>query len=354
VSSLASVSQSPSANGSLYKAGPCLVTNGDHRPQKGRNVLIVGSAKSGRELAACLRKTSRVNWNVRGFVDERAPIRGDVHGRINDLARVIRTQFVDEIVITSPYDHELVHRVAREARRNRISVTVIPELFGFAPQSVSFGTLGNIPALKFYEERLPLMGLLLKRVMDVVLSASILVLLTPLLAFIAGLIGLDSRGSIFYRSLRVGRKGCNFVCYKFRTMVAGADQLQEQLRGRNERQGPIFKIANDPRITRLGHFLRRYSLDEFPQFWNVLKGEMSMVGPRPHPMPDFAGYQTSHLRRLNVTPGLTGLWQVTARSDPSFERNMELDLEYIEHWSLWLDIKILLKTIPALFRGTGS
>ena len=137
-------------------------------------------------------------------------------------------------------------------------------------------------------------------------------------------------------------------------MIAGAEQMREKLRDRNERQGPLFKIGNDPRITRLGRFLRRYSFDELPQLWNVLKGEMSMVGPRPHPMPDFAGYELDHLRRLNITPGITGLWQITARSDPSFERNMELDVEYIENRNLWLDIKILWKTMPVLFRGTGA
>jgi len=166
--------------------------------------------------------------------------------------------------------------------------------------------------------------------------------------------GLHSPGAVLYRSLRVGKKGYSFVCYKLRTMIAEADQLREELRARNERHGPFFKIENDPRVTRLGRWLRRYSLDELPQFWNVLKGEMSLVGPRPHPMPDFAGYQTEHLRRLNVTPGITGLWQITARKDPSFERNMALDLEYIEHWSLWLDLKILLKTAPILLGGTGS
>ncbi len=322
--------------------------------QNHRNVLIVGAGKSGRRLAAHLRERPRTGQVVCGFVDERAPIRDDVHGRVSDLAHVICAQFVDEIVITSPYDNELVQRVAREARRNRISVAVAPDLFGFAPQSVSFVTLGDVPVLRLYAERRHPIKNLIKRVLDVVASGSILLLVSPLLALLAILIKLDSPGAALYRSLRVGKKGYSFVCYKLRTMITGADQFREELRDRNQRQGPCFKIENDPRITRLGRWLRRYSLDELPQLWNVLKGEMSLVGPRPHPMPDFAGYETEHLRRLNVTPGLTGLWQITARSDPSFERNMQLDLEYMEHWSLWLDLKILLKTVPVLFRGTGS
>jgi exopolysaccharide biosynthesis polyprenyl glycosylphosphotransferase len=331
-----------------------ITQTGPDSQKNNRNVLIVGAGKSGRGLAAHLRERPRNGHVVCGFVDERAPVRGDVHGRINDLAHVIRTQFIDEIVITAPYDNELVQRVAREARRNRISVAVVPELFGFAPQSVSFGTLGNTPVLKLYEERLPVVSLFLKRLIDIVMSTSILLFVSPLLVLVAMLIRLDSPGTVLYRSLRVGKKGYSFVCCKLRTMIAGAEQLREELRDRNERQGPLFKIGDDPRITRLGRFLRRYSFDELPQLWNVLKGEMSMVGPRPHPLPDFEGYQLEHLRRLNITPGITGLWQITARSDPSFERNMELDLEYIEHWSLWLDIKILVKTIPVLLRGTGA
>jgi lipopolysaccharide/colanic/teichoic acid biosynthesis glycosyltransferase len=213
--------------------------------------------------------------------------------------------------------------------------------------------MGNTPVLKLYGERRPFISTFLKRVIDIGISAALLLVVSPLLALVAVLIRMDSAGSVFYRSLRVGKKGHNFVCYKLRTMINGADRLQGELRGQNERKGPFFKLRNDPRITRLGRFLRRYSIDELPQLWNVLKGEMSLVGPRPHPLPDFEGYELDHLRRLNITPGLTGLWQITARCDPSFERNMELDLEYIERWSLWLDVKILWKTIPVLVRGTG-
>jgi lipopolysaccharide/colanic/teichoic acid biosynthesis glycosyltransferase len=136
-------------------------------------------------------------------------------------------------------------------------------------------------------------------------------------------------------------------------MVADADALKDNLRRLNERQGPTFKITDDPRITHLGRFLRKYSLDELPQLWNVLKGEMSLVGPRPHPLDDYSRYQLEHLRRLDVTPGITGLWQVEARYDPSFERNVTLDLEYIENWSLGIDVKILFQTVGVVFAGAG-
>jgi lipopolysaccharide/colanic/teichoic acid biosynthesis glycosyltransferase len=137
-------------------------------------------------------------------------------------------------------------------------------------------------------------------------------------------------------------------------MVVGADEQKDELRNGNERNGPFFKLADDPRVTPLGRWLRKLSLDEIPQLWNVLRGEMSLVGPRPHPVDDFERYDIEHLRRLDVKPGLTGLWQVTARRDPSFDTNMALDLEYIENWSLWLDLKIALKTFPAVLRAEGN
>ncbi|HEX3821457.1 MAG TPA: sugar transferase [Candidatus Sulfotelmatobacter sp.] len=197
-------------------------------------------------------------------------------------------------------------------------------------------------------------ALLLKRALDVVGAASAAVILLPALAMIALLIKLDSPGPVLYCAHRAGRKGRLFRCYKFRTMVKNADELKACLRRNNQRRGPFFKIAGDPRITRLGGYLRRYSLDELPQLWNVVKGEMSLVGPRPHPVDDVAGYETEHHARLDVTPGITGLWQVTARRDPSFCRGLELDLEYIRSWSLGLDFRILLRTFVEVASGSGE
>jgi len=203
-------------------------------------------------------------------------------------------------------------------------------------------------------ERLPSAGLVLKRLVDVAGAGFALTVLSPLFVAIAGLIKLDSPGPVLYCAPRAGRKGRPFPCYKFRTMVSNADALKDDLRHSNQRSGPFFKIVNDPRVTRLGHLLRRYSLDELPQLWNVLRGDMSLVGPRPHPLDDLAGYEVGHLARLDVTPGMTGLWQVTARRDPSFERGMELDREYIRTWSLASDLRILLKTVATVVRGSGD
>jgi lipopolysaccharide/colanic/teichoic acid biosynthesis glycosyltransferase len=197
-------------------------------------------------------------------------------------------------------------------------------------------------------------GLLVKRIMDLLLSAIGVLVLWPLMLAIAVAVKLESRGSVIYPSLRVGKKGIPFPCYKFRTMVPGADGLRKELRHLNQRRGPFFKIANDPRVTRLGKFLRKYSLDELPQLWNVLKGDMSLVGPRPHPLEDVERYGPGHEQRLEVKPGMTGLWQVAARGNPSFETCMLLDVGYIRHWNLLLDCKILLRTILAVFSGEGQ
>ena len=201
--------------------------------------------------------------------------------------------------------------------------------------------MGSIPLIPLHRESISEKALAIKRCIDLVLSLALLGLTAPIFLVIAIAIKIDSPGPVFYNSLRVGKKGRRFTFYKFRTMVADADLQKERLRKMNERSGPFFKISNDPRITRVGAFLRKFSLDELPQLCNVLKGDMSLVGPRPHPLDDYASYELEHLRRLDVMPGITGLWQVTARKDPSFERNLALDLQYIEHWSPWEDLKIL-------------
>ncbi len=201
---------------------------------------------------------------------------------------------------------------------------------------------------------IPTVGLFVKRIMDLLVSSVALVLLCPFLFVIALVIKLESPGPVIYASWRAGKRGKKFACYKFRTMVNGADGLKNSLRRFNERQDPFFKIADDPRVTRVGRFLRKYSLDELPQFWNALKGDMSLVGPRPHPLDDYARYRSEDHKRLEVKPGITGLWQVTARVDPSFETCMVLDLGYMKHWSPWLDCKILMRTIPAVLAGEGS
>jgi len=319
-----------------------------------RHVLMIGAGPVGRRIAAHFGNDTVDKRLILGFLDDDEPIEGDVRGRIGDLAHIARTEFVDEIILTAPQQLDIAQTVIAEARHHHIDVKVIPDLFGAEPESVLFERFGNLPVLTLRQERIPCVGLSVKRAADTLVSGIGLIMASPLLAAIALAIRLDSPGPIFYQAARVGLKGRRFRCCKFRTMVGDADCLKEHLRTRNERQGPCFKITDDPRITRVGRLLRRYSLDELPQLWNVLKGEMSMVGPRPHPLDDFEQYELEDLQRLEVTPGLTGLWQVTARRDPSFRRNMALDLEYIEGWNFWTDLWILCKTVSVVLQGTGA
>jgi exopolysaccharide biosynthesis polyprenyl glycosylphosphotransferase len=319
-----------------------------------RNVLIVGAGGVGRKIASYLESHPAEKRVVCGFVDDQRPLGHGIIGRVSNLERLARACFVDEIILAAPHSASLTLRVLQEARRLHLDVRLVPDLFGCKPIVDQAERVGDLPMICLHEEHLPASGLLAKRAVDIVGSTLALVGFAPIMALIAGLIRLDSRGPVLYAAPRAGRKGRPFRCYKFRTMVSNADALKNELRERNQRSGPFFKIADDPRVTRLGHFLRRFSLDELPQLWNVLKGEMSLVGPRPHTLYDYAGYEIDHLARLDVTPGITGLWQVMARRDPSFQRGIEMDRQYIRTWSLGMDLRILLKTLRVVVKGSGD
>jgi exopolysaccharide biosynthesis polyprenyl glycosylphosphotransferase len=319
-----------------------------------RNVLIAGAGELGREVARHLESALDPPRVVKGFLDSNPRSDPRVLGTVEELAAVARAEFADEIIVALPHDRSQAQSAILEALRNRLDVYVIPDLFGYTPERRVVEPIGHLPLIPLHEEALPEAGLWLKRMFDMAFSLQALLLSGPLLGLIALLIKLDSPGPVLYHAVRVGKKGRQFLCCKFRTMVSDADAIKNFLRPRNEREGPIFKISNDPRITRIGRILRRYSLDELPQLWNVLAGEMSLVGPRPHPVDDYHRYELQHLRRLDVTPGITGLWQVTARKDPSFSRNMALDLEYIDRWSFWLDLRIMAKTVGVVIAGTGA
>ena len=319
-----------------------------------RNALIIGAGKVGQALARQLEENKLLGYCFKGFLDGNHS--GDPRslGKIEDLSRVARSEFVDVVFVTIPSERELVKRVALEGRKHRLTVKVVPDLYDGLAWNVPLRHIGDFPVMEVCWRPIPALGLFFKRMIDIAAAALVLILISPILLVLAVWIKFDSPGPVFYRSKRVGKKGRVFTCYKFRTMVADADDLKDSLRHLNEREGPFFKIAADPRVTRLGKFLRKYSLDELPQLWNVLKGDMSLVGPRPHPLDDYKQYDLDHLRRLEVKPGVTGLWQVTARRDPSFETNMRLDLEYIDNWDVGLDLKIMLQTLPAVLRAEGS
>ena len=319
-----------------------------------QNVIIVGAGDAGRRIASYLEDHPEEGRVVCGFLDDEKPVRDEVIGRVSQLAQVARAAFADEVILAQPCDREKASRVLHEARRLRLDVKAAPDLYGCEPDESAIEQNGNLPLFCLHRVRLPWPALLLKRALDIVGAVFGLMIFTPFFAVMAAIIKIDSSGPVIYAALRAGRKGRSFRCYKLRSMVQNANDLKDGLRSQNQRSGPCFKIAGDPRITRVGSFLRRYSLDELPQLWNVLNGEMSLVGPRPHPVDDYSAYEVGHLARLDMKPGMTGLWQVTARSDPSFQRGMELDREYIRHWSIGMDFKILRKTFAAVVRGSGQ
>jgi len=323
-----------------------------------RNVLIVGAGRAGDAIARFLTENKHLGYEVHGFLDERQSVDVRVLGRIDSLSQVARAHFIDEIFIAISSPSDLVSEVIAEARRNRLDVKIVPDLYenpSELPNSrVAIERIGKYPVLVVHREPVRALGLLVKRILDIILASLILILSLPVFFTIAVAIRLSSGAPVLYRSERLGKKGRSFACLKFRTMVTEADVLKSKLRDLNERQGPFFKLSDDPRITAVGRWLRKYSLDELPQFWNVLRGDMSLVGPRPHPVDDCAGYRLEHLRRLDVTPGITGLWQISSRRDPSFDKSVSLDLEYIENWSPWRDIKILLRTLPVILKADGQ
>lgn len=317
-------------------------------------VLIVGAGKLGRSLAAWLEANRQLGYEVCGFLDPHPNGDTSVLGSVRDLRKVALGQFVDQLFVTLPADREMVKEVFLEARRLRLGMNVIPDLYDGLGWRAPVETIGGFPSIELHGEPIPVFGLALKRAMDVLGAAALLLLTAPVLVLSALWIRSDSPGPVFYAAPRVGKKGRKFRCYKLRTMVAEADTQKEQLRNTNERSGPFFKMENDPRVTRCGRWLRKMSIDELPQLVNVLLGDMSLVGPRPHPVDDYERYTIEHLRRLDVKPGVTGLWQVTARRDPSFETNMVLDLEYIENWSLRLDLSILVRTWRVVLQAEGQ
>ena len=322
--------------------------------QSAVRALVVGAGATGRAFAAWLEANRHLGYAVCGFLD--AQPNGDVAvlGALGDFRRVALEKFVDQVFVVLPAERESVKEICLEARRLRLDVNVVPDLYDGLGWNAPVHAIGGYPMLELHAQPIPAFGLAAKRVLDIVLGCAGFALSLPILGGAALWIAIDSSGPIFYSAMRVGRKGTKFRCLKLRTMVAGADASKERLRGSNERVGPFFKMERDPRVTRCGVWLRRFSVDELPQFLNVIAGDMSLVGPRPHPLDDVELYRAEDLRRLDVKPGVTGLWQVTARRDPSFETNMALDLKYIESWSLALDVKILLKTLPVVLRAEGN
>jgi exopolysaccharide biosynthesis polyprenyl glycosylphosphotransferase len=325
-----------------------------------RNVIIVGTGAEAHALRHHLQSIRQLGYNFKGFVNvpgvdtQLAGSTGDVLGTLDSLFDYARKHFVDEIFFTSPCERGVIKGVLDQARLHGIDLRVVPDMYDGLAWNSTIEYIGQFPTIPLHRGHVPEVGLILKRLLDVTVATIVLVALSPLYLAIAIAVRLDSPGPILYTSERIGKKARVFKCVKFRTMVRDADRRRAEILHMNEREGILFKMSNDPRITKVGRFLRKYSLDELPQFFNVLFGDMSVVGPRPPIASEVRQYNLSHLRRLDVTPGITGLWQVQARQDPSFDSYISLDVAYIENWSVWLDIKIILRTIGVVFAGTGS
>ena len=323
-----------------------------------RNVLIVGAGRVGYALRNHLESLQHLGFRFKGFValTEREAESGDaeVIGDVRNCLSLARSLFVDEIFFSVPAEKKLVIKMVEEARAAGIDVRVVPDMYDGLAWNAQVEYIGQFPTIPLHRKDFPIGAFLLKRTLDTTMSALALVVLAPVMAAIAFAVRMDSEGPVFYKAQRIGRKGRTFTCYKFRTMVQDADRLKAELEHMNERDGILFKIAKDPRITRLGSFLRKYSLDELPQFYNVLRGDMSLVGPRPPMAAEVEQYDLAHLRRLDVLPGITGLWQVEARQDPSFDSYISLDTAYVENWNLMMDLRILARTVGVVVSGTGS
>ena len=325
-----------------------------------RNVLIVGTGPEANALRHHLESIRHLGYTFKGFIDfpgsnsRFTSTSGDVLGGLDTLFIHARKQFVDEIFFTAACERGIVQEVLEKARAHGIDLRVVPDMYDGLAWNSPIEYIGQFPTIPLHTGHVPEMGLLLKRAMDVVLSAIAIAVFSPVLLAVAIAIKLDSHGPVFYSSERIGKRGRVFRCIKFRTMVRDAEKRRADVMHMNEREGVLFKISNDPRITRLGRFLRKYSIDELPQFFNVLRGDMSIVGPRPPLASEVKEYKLNHLRRLDVMPGVTGLWQVQGRQDPSFDSYISLDVTYIENWSIWLDLKIIGRTIGVVLAGTGS
>ncbi len=324
-----------------------------------RNVLIVGTGPEAHALRHHLDSLRHLGYSFKGFIDFPGSSRfaassSDVVGTLDTLFQSARKQFVDEIFFTTACERAVVQDVLDQARIHGVDLRVVPDMYDGVSWNSPIEYIGQFPTIPLHSGHVPELGLALKRVIDVLIASLTLLVLSPLLLAITIAIKLDSPGPVLYFSDRIGKKARVFRCIKFRTMVQDAEKRRAEVLHMNERDGVLFKVSNDPRITRLGAFLRKYSLDELPQFVNVLRGEMSIVGPRPPLASEVREYKLNHLRRLDVMPGITGLWQVQARQDPSFDNYISLDVTYVDNWSILLDLKILARTIVVVLAGTGT
>jgi exopolysaccharide biosynthesis polyprenyl glycosylphosphotransferase len=302
-----------------------------------------------------------LGYQLVGFVESGAGSHGQDFGRfkalgaVEDIAPLFAGNQIDEVIVALPASaHEESLVVLNLCEKFGVGLKLVPDLFEMSLSRVRVDDIAGIPLLDVRDRPLRRLETVVKRTLDILVAGILLVLTAPLLAILVLLIRLSSAGPALLRQQRVGLRGHIFACLKLRTMYPGSEVLQPALWLSNEVSGPLFKIRNDPRCTPIGRRIRRWSLDELPQLWNVLRGEMSVVGPRPALPSEVEQYSASQRKRLEAKPGLTGPWQVSGRSDLPFDEMVLMDINYVENWSLAFDVKILLRTIIAVFSRHGA
>ncbi len=325
---------------------------------RNRNVLIVGVGRVGKLVWGEIQRHSYLGFRAIGFLDDNGGKLKEgppVIGKLTDFLHVAKKYFIDEVIVTIPSEKKVISNLIEQAKGLRLGIRIVPEDFEQALPILNISYLGVMPLLTYKEREFHPAEMALKRLFDFTASLLFLILFSPLFIITAVLIKLDSKGPIFYIRKRAGHRGRPFNFYKFRSMVREADSLKANLLDKNESKGNvIFKIKRDPRITRIGRFLRKYSIDEFPQMFNVLKGDMSLVGPRPFPVEESRKLEYNHSERFTVRPGITGLAQIKGRSNLSFYRWGKWDLWYVNNWSFGLDSLILWWTIPVVLKAEGA
>lgn len=325
-----------------------------------QNILVVGTGSLAQDFIRVVKENKDWKIKILGILDWEKSQKGkflhgvQVVGILEDLPQIIKNKHIDYIVYAVPRRFlSTIERSISICEKMGVSTCILADYFPNRISKQKLFTLEDKPFIFNSYAPQKEQGVWLKEILDRILSFILIILLSPLFLLIVFLVKISSKGPVLFKQQRVGLNGRRFTLYKFRTMVENAEKLKQTLSDKNEMEGPVFKIKEDPRITKLGKFLRKTSLDELPQLFNVLFGDMSLVGPRP-PLPEeVSQYDLWHRRRLCVKPGLTCLWQVNGRNKINFENWMKLDLEYIDNWSLFLDFKILLKTIPAVLSGSG-
>jgi exopolysaccharide biosynthesis polyprenyl glycosylphosphotransferase len=331
------------------------------RGKNQKNILIIGTGKKACEFFDLAKSNSHWGINVLGFVSENGdiPVNGQsslVIGKTGELPRILNRNPVDEVYIALPISsYGKAETIISQCQEQGITSHLAAE---FKSENLPVFRADDIlgsPVLTFSADSREMLKLFVKRVTDILVSGVLLILFSPVFLMVAIAIKLGSRGPVFYKWKVVGHNRKEFTGYKFRSMVPAADRLKAKLISDNEMKGVVFKMKNDPRITRIGRFIRKYSIDELPQLYNVFKGDMSLVGPRPPLQSEIDAFANWHRRKLSVKPGITCLWQVSGRNRiTDFDEWVKLDLQYIDNWSLWLDAKIMARTIPAVLMKKGA